>query len=128
MQESRYERAVRASLEGMIGVSTGACPGCAQCASDHGHDPDDEQSMSDFEARWRSGDACSEPHFSWSPCGICGSSLGGDREVWHWVHARADGTREIVHEDNACIDCVLYLANGDVPERWQEYPGDDRPD
>lgn len=55
-----------------------------------------------------------EAYFSRSECDICGSKLGGDREVWHYV---ADGA--VQHGDGACVDCVMYLANGDVPAEVQ---------
>lgn len=58
--------------------------------------------------------------FSWRPCGICGTTLGGDRCVWHWIYGGDEygkgGTIE--HESDACTDCVYYLANGDEPESW----------
>jgi hypothetical protein len=37
--------------------------------------------------------------------------MGGDREVWHFI---MDG--KIQHGDGACVDCIMYLANGDEPE------------
>ena len=80
-----------------------------------------------FEDDWSSGHvtsrgwgaADSEPSFSHGSCGICGSHLGGDREVWHAIIPDENGSvigREILHSDDACIDCVVYLANGDEPE------------
>ena len=61
---------------------------------------------------WHRGDTCSDTHFSWRPCGICGSSLGGDRERWHAL----DADNTLLHFHNACTDCVLYLAYGTEPE------------
>ena len=42
-------------------------------------------------------------------------------ESWLWIsggieHGKGD---EIVCEDDACTDCVFYLANGDEPESWR---------
>lgn len=68
-----------------------------------------------FDEAVRNGHAYDEPSFSWSPCGICGSRLGGDREAWHYVHAG-----KLYHNGDACTDCVLYLANGDAPEEEPE--------
>ena len=107
---SKYTDSVERNLKGMDAVSTGVCPGCAECQDDFGF-----ESQEDFEAAWSSGEVFSEPGFSWASCGICGSRLGGDREVWHW----ADGNGEIIHETDACVDCVVYLANGDEPESWK---------
>ena len=56
-----------------------------------------------------------EPSFSPCGCEICGSSLGGNFEPWHGVGDNG----EIVHGDQACVDCTFYLANGDLPEKWE---------
>jgi hypothetical protein len=72
-------------------------------------------SMAEFDDAWSTGEICDEPSFDACECGICGSRLGGDRFVWHWL---ADDN-EIQHEDDACIDCVMLLANGDEPEEWR---------
>jgi hypothetical protein len=102
-----YTDRVAAGLEGLRFVSTGICPGCEECADMHGF-----ESVEQMGREYETGSLCDEPHFSWSPCGICGSHLGGDREVWHWV----DKDGAIIHEPGACVDCVMYLANGDIPE------------
>jgi len=68
--------------------------------------------MEEFEEQWSSGRVFSEGSFSWAGCGICGSRLGGTVEPWHGV----DSNGEIMHFDDACVDCVCYLANGDLPE------------
>jgi hypothetical protein len=90
---SKYTRAVERNLSGLHAVSTGACPGCAECAD---VDPD-------------VGD---EGGFSWSGCGICGSSLGGTLYRWHALTP----DNELLHFDDCCQDCVFFLANGDEPE------------
>lgn len=85
-ESSEYAAAVERGLEGLMFVSVGSC---------------DAQRCSD------------EPSFSWSPCGICGSRLGGDRYTWH-----ADMDGELQHYSDACVDCVMYIENGDEPESW----------
>ena len=113
---SPYTDAVESGLKGLEAVSTGPCPGCEQCADDHGYD-----NLGAFEAAWEAGDIEAEGSFSWSPCGICGSHLGGDREPWHAIAGEPGDDlkgREILHFSDACIDCVVYLANGDEPETW----------
>jgi len=141
-KRSAYSSAVEHSLRGLEAVSTGTCPGCDECreafpdycpAEDWGHDetetwrfearPDaafrsEEAAIAAareaFEQDWRDGKLdASEPSFAWSECGICGSRLGGNREVWHYVHGG-----KLYHADDACTDCVLYLATGDAPEDW----------
>jgi hypothetical protein len=103
---SAYTDAVEAGLKGLSGVSTGLCPHCEDCADAHGY-----ASVAEYDAAYEAGTACDEGSFSWCDCGICGSHLGGDR--YHW-HAILDG--RIVHFDDACSDCVVYLANGDESE------------
>jgi hypothetical protein len=80
---------------------------------DQGYD-----SAGEHEEAWGRGDICEEPSFSWRSCGICGSSFGGDRGSWHWV----SDDNAVQHESDACVDCIMYLANGDEPESWQQHP------
>lgn len=93
---STYTDAVECGLAGMEHVSTGPIYEPGTCPDCEGHDED----------------AGDEGHFSWHPCGICHSRFGGTRYVWHWV----DNEGNIRHENDACTDCVVYLANGDEPE------------
>lgn len=106
-EELTYTQAVAHNLEGLSFVSTGPCPGCDECRELYGYD-----SQAEFDAACECGDIAVEPHFSWHWCDICGSTLGGDREEWHGV----DSDGATIHFNNACTDCVCYLANGDVPE------------
>lgn len=135
---SAYTDRVAHNLNGCEAVSAGVCPGCDTCRGEFGEyrvtsDYDEQErefysfkaraderydteelaeqaSRSAFDEDWCNGDAPSESHFSWWPCDICGSRLGGDREVWHYV---ADG--KLRHGAGACVDCIVYLANGDEP-------------
>lgn len=135
-----YVERVKAYLEGCEAVSTGICSGCAQCADEQGYSvveldsPDDEPrygfQSSDGTTYKTHADATraareafdndcatqtvlSEGSFSWNGCDICGSKLGGTMEPWHWVDPK---TNIIQHGEHACVDCVCYLANGDVPK------------
>jgi hypothetical protein len=108
---SDYTDAVEAGLKGIDAPSVGVCPGCEQCRDDLAPD----MSMEEFEEAWQSGDICDEASFSYSGCGICGTRLGGDRYVWHWL----DDNNNIIHEDDCCVDCALFMANGDEPEQWE---------
>lgn len=57
-----------------------------------------------------------EPSFSWSACDTCGSTLGGNREVGHaWVHIN-DVLGDVIVHLSCCTDCVVFIANGDLPE------------
>lgn len=63
-----------------------------------------------------------EGGFSWSPCESCGSTLGGDRHPGHAIHKDAFGPNakrpDDVHHISMCVDCLLFHANGDLPEDW----------
>jgi len=110
-RQEAYCEAVERNLKGLEGVSTGDCPGCEQCAENADMTPEEH------EEAWGSMDGA-EASFSWRSCGICGCHLGGDRHVWHFIIPK-DGScvgQPIYHEDDACTDCVMFLANGDVPE------------
>ena len=94
---SDYTDRVERGLEGLRAVSFGPCYGEPWC-EDYTEDVGDEGG------------------FSWSPCGICGSTLGGDRYVWHWL----DEDGELMHESDGCADCLIYISNGDEPEEASE--------
>lgn len=104
---STYTEAVESNLDGLDAVSTGPCPGCEACADLFGFDD-----VEAYDDALECGDVHGEGSFSWDGCGVCGSTLGGDLEVWH---AR-DSDGELVHFGDACVDCVVFLANGDEPE------------
>lgn len=140
---SEYTERVARSLEGLEAVSTGVCSGCDECREAFDYVPDEEcdrepplpaffvrglpeptvyytteaealkAAREAFDDDVSSGHVFDEGGFSWSGCGICGSSLGGTMESWHGVDAEG----RILHFDDACVDCVVYLANGDEPER-----------
>ena len=71
-----------------------------------------------FEEAMDNGEIVQEPFFSWEGCDLCGSHLGGNFEPWHAV----DANNEIVHGQRACVDCVVYLANGELPDDRGEAP------
>ena len=89
---SRFTKAVDRGLDGYTNESVGLCEGSEQCEGE-----------------------TEEGSFSWHSCDICGSSLGGDRFPAHAVDANGD----IEHFD-ICTDCLLYLANGEEPETWED--------
>lgn len=84
----KYRAAVESGLTGLRAVSVGTSDQCDECPE---HD---------------------EGRFSWSFCGICGRKQGGTVYVWHAV----DSDNEVIHFDDACTDCVQYIANGTMPE------------
>ena len=100
-QGREFLAAVEYNLKGIEGFSVGACKGCDGC--ELGDDPTDDE----YEA------ANEGSSFSRASCDSCGSSLGGSRDPAHFIH---EG--EIVH-CGVCVDCLLFHANGDVPEVWR---------
>jgi len=102
-----YVKAVESGLEGVDTPSFGACPGCKECADDHGMD------LEEFNEAYEKCEISNEGHFSWGVCGICHSDLGGDRYTWHWWDKQSD---EIIHESDGCANCLFFLCNGDLPE------------
>ena len=66
--------------------------------------------MAEFEEQWHNGETVCEGSFSHQGCDLCGSSLRGTMEPWHAI----DANGEIIHGEHACVDCALYLANGDL--------------
>lgn len=146
---SKYTDAVAHNLKGCEAISTGLCPGCDECRAGFDNYKVQENTGDDDELYWyfladdtkqftteelaeaaakqafeddyHNGTLSSEASFSWRECGICGSRLGGDREDWHYVAKNSKGIDTIYHHDDACVDCVIYLANGEEPESW----GDD---
>lgn len=110
---SDYFLAVEDGLEGLRAVSTGHSTECGDCAEGCGYDASSEESMEEFARAVENGYA-EESHFSWSGCQICGMHKGGDMHPWHAIDA--DG--EVMHFSRACVDCVMFLANGEEPENW----------
>jgi len=148
---SKYAERVARSLKGLQAVSTGTCPGCEECrAVLTGDDyyvfetdaegterwdydasgnamgwPTEEAAETAAREAWRledSGNYPDEGSFSRNGCGICNSSLGGTLYLWHWIDAKG----VIQHAEDACTDCVVFLANGDEPDEPDE--SEDEPD
>lgn len=51
--------------------------------------------------------------FSYTPCWTCERPLGGDRHELTYV-----GDDGETYVEEICIDCALYIANGEVPEDY----------
>jgi hypothetical protein len=117
MTMSDFTDAVERGLEGCEAPSIGPCPGCEQCRDEF--EPD--MTMEQFDEAWQRGEFSDEGHFSMSECGICGTRLGGQRYIWHFIYNDPSGNLpgELSHQDDACIDCVMLMCNGDEPEQWE---------
>ena len=144
---SEFTEAVERGLKGLTAVSTGICSGCDTCRTSRGvfgveededgffvpdrpgkavYFQDEEKAEAEaralFDEAVSSGDCFDEGSFSHGSCGICNSHLGGTRFDWHAIVPDEGGSvvgGEILHFDDACTDCVMYLANGDEPEDWE---------
>jgi hypothetical protein len=61
-----------------------------------------------------------EENFSWAPCGCCRSTLGGTRSSALTLKPRKGARKPPFSvtswEGQICTDCVLFHANGDLPD------------
>ena len=103
---STFTNDVARGTEGLTNLSSGHCPGCETCRKDL-----DYQTMEDLALAYEHDEIVEEPSFSWYPCDCCGTAQAGDRYAAHGL----DHNREVIHLE-VCVDCVLYLANGQEPE------------
>ncbi len=103
-----YRREVDRRLAGIHRISPGACPGCADCGLD------ENEEVAAIEV-------AGEPHFSWSSCDACGSSLGGDRHPAHGISAEF-GRMHL----SVCTDCVYYLNYGCLDDETMDKIDADR--
>jgi hypothetical protein len=108
MNNQDYVKSVEKNTRGLEHISIGPCPGCDVCRWQYGYEHQD-----DFDNDLENGVITTEPHFSMYECEICGDPLGGDRYEWHGVDKV---TNEVLHFDSCCVDCLMYISNGDLPK------------
>ncbi len=96
-----FQTDVEHYCRGLDHVNSGTASCCEQCRWDFGLEEDDPA--------WA--ELSDEGGFSWHQCDTCGSQLGGHRYSGHGFDS--DGT--VVHL-SMCEDCLLFFANGDVPD------------
>ena len=89
---NNFIEAVEEGLKGIKFVSGGKCTSCPEYTE------------------WED-----DGSFSWGSCDCCDSTLGGDRYIAHGI---IDG--DLIHL-NVCIDCLLYIANGEIAEDGNNY-------
>ena len=104
-------QARREGLPGSNSIAPGFTSICPDCREAHGFCCEHSAQNA-----WKNGDIEEDGHFSSYPCDLCGSSLGGDRYAAHFF-ADDNPQKELCHIE-VCVDCRLYLANGDEPELW----------
>ena len=105
---SDFTEAFERGTEGLEFISVGACSNCVTCYDDFGGG-----GPKDFVDAVEGGEYCGSVEFTRAECDFCGSMLGGSREA---AHAVLDGSLEHFED---CVDCVMYIANGDEPEEWR---------
>ena len=97
---SAFTRAVATYCKGLDPIS----PGCRGAECEHaGGDPDHQ---------------CEE-YFSRAQCDSCGSTLGGNRMPATAVYTDSDGQLQVIDLE-ICVDCVMYHANGELPDDWYD--------
>ena len=90
--------------EGITNLSSGhfECPDCKVEFDDSGKCPKCGGDRECF----------NEPHFSWSSCDCCGTTLGGDREYASGYNPATKG----IQEYSICSDCVYYAEYGQLDD------------
>ena len=106
-------QARREGLSGSSYISPGITSICEDCRD--AYDFCCEHSM---QYTLDNNDVDEEGSFSHSSCDLCGSHLSGNRYSAHFFEC-GDPKKALYHIE-VCTDCVLYLANGDEPEEWEE--------
>jgi predicted metal-binding protein len=91
-------------LDGLEPVFAGAACGCEACGLGDLAHPDDDQSR--FEAAETLG-------MSWYRCEVCGGDPGERHAAHGWL--KTDEGEELVHL-TVCTDCLVFVANGDLPD------------
>ncbi len=95
---------VTANLKGVQFFSVGGCDGCESC-------PNGSESEGSFSGR---------------RCFSCGSGLAGDRHPAHgFIAATEEEARKpecLMEHFEVCTDCVMFHANGDLPDEHGSPP------
>lgn len=107
--EDPFVVAFEKNTKGLHAISSGFSAHCEDCRDSH-------DICCEHRAKFamESNEIVDEPSFSWRSCETCGSRLAGDRQAGHAL----DSNDDLVHL-NMCTDCILYVANGDLPENWR---------
>ena len=98
---SAFMRAVATYCDGLDTVS----PGCRGAKCEYADGDSNHQ--------------CEE-YFSWAQCDSCGSTLGGNRLPATAVYTDSDGQLQVIDLE-ICVDCVMYHANGELPDEWEQH-------
>ena len=97
-------------------IEPGISHDCHICTNGEDIDLDDYETLQIYD----------EASFSCGECNSCGSTFGGDRFNAHAIHKEAFGPDakrpDDVHHVDICTDCLMFHANGDLPDDWQRHP------
>lgn len=120
---SDYVSAFERGTKDLATISSGFNAKCPKCLRGYGYrDTEDGNGNVIVSAESKAGEdqesgrLPDEASFSWRACDTCGTTLGGDREYGHALDSRMD----IVHL-SMCADCVMFIANGDIPDDETEW-------
>lgn len=117
---------------GVVFCNCQTCPGCLEFDGHAPHCPDVESERQRREDAWvervtaslafRGLHSCTSidsdgSEFSWRHCDLCRTNLGGNRTR---CNGYSETAREVVDVDSVCDDCLLFLANGDLPDFSEE--------
>lgn len=144
MKTKDFTSNVAHNLRGVHFFSPGACVGCddcglapTECTACEGNGwsyEDDSETFKTYcqpcngtgkiEPSEHDRECADEGGFSWQGCDSCGSPLGGTLYPAHGIiaetmEAAQSKDREISHF-SICTDCVMYHANGDLPENCED--------
>jgi len=111
----KFEAAIAHHCDGLhIATGTAAC--CSECLSEN-----DIEDTGDIDAMQEELYAIpDEGNFSSAQCDSCGSNLAGDRHTAHgWRQEEKLDSDSNLYHLTICVDCLLFHANGDLPETWQ---------
>jgi hypothetical protein len=105
-----YVAAFELHTKGMKHLSSGICSTCCYCQSTYGMDAGELERAID-------NGLSDEGGFSRAGCDCCGSLTGQNLYDGHcWIEL--DGKERLEHVD-MCEDCLIYIANGDLPLRGE---------
>ncbi len=96
-------------------IAPGTSHDCDACTGGEDIDPDNHETLQMYD----------EESFSWCECDSCGSTFGGARFNAHAIHKEAFGPDakrpDDIHHVDICTNCLMFHANGDLPEDWQRH-------
>jgi hypothetical protein len=113
---------------GVVYCNCAVCPGCLEFEGHAAHCPDVAAEKRERVNAWVDRvsnrlafyglQSCtpiddSEGSFSWHRCDLCRTDLGGNRTRCNGYNPE---TGDVVDVDLVCDDCILFLANGDLPD------------